>query len=130
MNEEIKKLIEDFDSGAKVQSVDMGGFGYGYEVAIQECAMEALRILQDKTLGDSDINNGLMIHNSVNQAADALVEKYGFSGAQVGAAENIASVFFKNGPKVAIQMMADIDPSRIFNIYKEDGQVKIDKYEK
>jgi DNA-binding protein YbaB len=45
MTKEISKWLSDYDSGKEVESVSMGGICEGYEIAIQDCAIEIMRNL-------------------------------------------------------------------------------------
>ena len=128
MSEHLRKWIADYDNGNVMESVEMGGMGYGYEQAIQECAIETMRNLQMVKMPKKDktFSNALSV---ASDSAVDLLKAYGYSGAQVGAARNIAAVYWKQTPAKGIALMRDIDPNRIIKIQKsEDGSVRILNY--
>ena len=85
-----------WDSGGTVWSVEMGGLGPGYEQAIQILAFELLRRWQE-------MRPMICSDPEFRKARDEVVRvvnewpEIGFSGAQVGAATNLASCFYKHG---------------------------------
>lgn len=128
MNTELAKWISDYDNRNVVLSVEMGGISDEYEQAIQALAVEIMRNLIDVNVP----HNGENIASKITQATDVAIkqiaEKYGFSGAQVGAAQNIASVFWFKTPDKAIESMKQIDKERIIKIQQGDfGKLKIIK---
>lgn len=128
MTEHLTKWIADYDNGNEMESVEMGGMGYGYEQAIQDCAVEIMRNLQTVKMPKKDNAFNREIDIATLKATNKL-KHYGFSGAQVGAAGNISAVFWKQTPEKGIEMMRDTDPSRIIKIKKaEDGSVSILNY--
>ncbi len=126
MSNQLKQWITDFDSGKTMESVSMGGMGLGYEIAIQSCAVETMRGLQELDVSEDRDEFKAAIETASNWAVEQLDKVHGFSGAQVGAANNIASVFWRQTPEKGIQMMRDQDPNRIIEIRKgENGSVEI-----
>ena len=111
MNETAKQQIEQWDRGEGVWSIEMGGLGPGYEQAIQILAIEIMR---------DEINSPIPAQESWSSWGDATVKRIdpydeetkrfklgGFSGAQVGAAKQIAYRFLKDGPKKALESCPD-----------------------
>lgn len=125
MNKEISKWLSDYDNGNEVESVSMGGMGHGYECAIQDCAIETLRALPEVPPEDKQEFRDV-IENASNHAVRVLDGVHGFSGAQVGAAKNMASVFWRQTPTKGLDMIRNSDPERIIKIVKgENGHPKI-----
>jgi hypothetical protein len=100
-----------WDSGDTVWSIEMGGLGPGYEQAIQVLAMEIIR---------DEIDNGIPEESKWRSWGDSTVTRIndscgGFSGAQVGAAKQIAYRFIKEGPSEALK---DVERERRIQISK------------
>jgi hypothetical protein len=96
------EIVDAWDKGDAVWSVEMGGLGPGYEQAIQVLAVECMRELvrvdfqwTGKQPKDTDAARALLdpVVDRVNQWPGM-----GFSGAQVGAAMGIACKFHHYGP--------------------------------
>jgi len=87
----IKELVFDYDSGKEVETVLMGGISNSYESSIQELAFSIMRKLQNIKPDKINVND-------LNKIADVEVKRLnnqcGFSGAQVCAAKNLASVLW------------------------------------
>ena len=98
-----------WDKGEPVWSVDMGGMGPGYEQAIQVLAFEIIRDNVNTPLPPA----GDKAWRTWGDAAAHRLSKWGFSGAQVGAAKNIASITLKKGWRVALNEMKAKDPDRL-----------------
>ncbi len=96
-------LLSRWDAGRGVWSIAMGGFGPGYEQALQIAAFEVLRHL---------LNGG-----KIDAAEDALarVEYLGLSGAQWGAARSLARAFHEQGPR---KVHEDFDSDRHIQVSK------------
>lgn len=117
MTKEIRKWLSDYEDGIEIESVDMGGMGDRYESAIQECAIETMRNLPNDVPEDTDqFSNAIKL--SSDYAVKILNGFHGFSGAQVGAAGNMAAVFFRKTPEKALESMRNSDPHRIIKIKK------------
>jgi hypothetical protein len=130
MSKELRDYISDYDEGKEMTSVEMGGISQGYEIAIQECAIEIMRSLQSIALPLPEDKESFsnIVSISADSAVDALDKIHGFSGAQVGAAKNIAAIFWKQTPEKALKMMEDKDPSRLMTIKKgDDGNLVLIK---
>ena len=104
--ETVKEMLKEWDAGRSVWTIEMGGLGPGYEQAIQILAIECLRELQRVRFKW----NGVVKQDSdrcraVLEPVVARVNKWpgcGFSGAQVGAAMQIAAKFHRDGPAKAL----------------------------
>ena len=126
MSEQLRKWIADYDNGNEMESVSMGGISEGYEAAIQDCAIETMRNLQMITLPEDKEAFGAAVEVAADAAVELLDKTYGFSGAQVGAAKNMAAVFWRQTPEKGIAMMKEQDPKRIIKIRKaENGTVSV-----
>lgn len=89
-----EEMLNVFDKGDTIWSVEMGGLGPGYEQAIQLLIVELVRDLKDAPLPES--------HDDQRSWGDATVHRIdqscgGFSGAQVGAAKHIAYRIVRDG---------------------------------
>lgn len=98
-----ESAIERWDAGQPVWSCSMGGLGPGYEQCIQIMGFEMLRAMLAEpfdyaTKGDDQKAWRTYVDQiDATPNVSAAVEKLGPSGAQHGAAMNIASVFARNG---------------------------------
>lgn len=125
MNTELIKHIEDFDNGKEVETVVMGGISNGYEIAIQNLAIEIMRILMMVKIPEKQEDFQSLI-NIVTDSAMEVVKEYGYSGAQVGAAKNIAALYYRQTPAKARNLLED--KSRIITISKaDDGSMKLSR---
>lgn len=114
------ELLQRWDAGTPVFTIEMGGLGPGYEQVIQIVAFEMLRYLlaskPDPDLWqDSDI--WATARDEIDVAVMPSVDYLGLSGAQHGAAMSLATSFYMNGPKMTLkQVPADrqIQVSRTF----------------
>ena len=98
-----QEWLDRWDSGSSVWSIEMGGLGPGYEQAIQITTAEILRHLlvarydhsqwqdEEKGKADSDAIRAASFKNEV-------INKLGLSGAQYGAAFQIATKLYMEGP--------------------------------
>jgi len=99
--------LQRWDSGHSVWSIEMGGLGPGYEQCIQVTAAEILRHLlaerydaskwEDKDQWKRDLDAIESFGHS-----NKIIKKLGLSGAQWGAACNIALNFYQRGPAIAL----------------------------
>jgi len=117
MSQQVQEWIADLDSGKRVKSVSMGGLGKGYELAIQNCAVETLRGIAGKEVPEELDEYKSMIRAASDEAVSKLDKAHGFSGAQVGVANNIVSVFWRQSPTKGIEMMEKQDPARIIELW-------------
>lgn len=101
--ENAQDWLNRWDADQDVWSIEMGGLGPGYEQAIQIAAAELLRFMLAKNY-DADFWEDKEIakkHGDEIRAAsyeNEAIKKLGLSGAQFGAAMNLASCLYRNGP--------------------------------
>ena len=94
----VKEAVEKWDKGETLWSIEMGGLGPGYEQAIQLLFIEILR-----DHGQDDIpDNEIVLQNWYKTFGNDTVHRInetagGYSGAQVGAAKELAYKFMKDG---------------------------------
>ncbi len=121
----IADVLTKWDAGEPVWTIEMGGMGPGYEQAIQITAFEMLRLM----VGDPpnfdaiDREAELLEHepsaipygetewhkyrdemDKALFAEDGPCRGLGLSGAQYGAASNIASVFVRHGYRAGLDL--------------------------
>jgi hypothetical protein len=121
-----EELLARWDDGNTVWSVALGGFGPGYEQAIQLAGFEVLRYLIDhkpdaERWADDDGAPWNALRAGIDAAVGPIVEPLGLSGMQWGAALNIGSVFYKQGPVAAIKM---VDSERRIQVCKNFPSLK------
>lgn len=96
--------LQRWDAGETVWSIEMGGLGPGYEQCIQITAAEVLRHLLDKKYNadrwEFALENWHRELKKIEEYAFAnpIISKLGLSGAQWGAAVNLASMLYSKGP--------------------------------
>ena len=121
--ETVSEALAKWDAGESVFSVEMGGLGPGYEQAIQILAFELMR-----AFGSVEIADGLSedewqilwegeLKRIRDATTDALNAKYGYSGAQVGAATNLALCVIRQGYRAALRNEAVKD--RLIQVSQE-----------
>ena len=99
-----REQLRRWDAGESIWSISMGGFGPGYEQAIQILAIEIVRDNLDKAMpAAGDVKAWHDWGMSTAERIDQKDEngRYacgGFSGAQVGAARNLAAAWLRRGP--------------------------------
>lgn len=96
-----------WDAGHTVWSILMGGIGPGYEQCIQVTAAEILRHLLDvkyDTEAWEDDEVWSRDRDAIEKAgfANEQIEKLGLSGAQWGAALNLALCLYRCGPRAVM----------------------------
>ncbi len=102
-----------WDRGEPVWTCDMGGMGPGYEQCIQIMGFEMLRAMLAhpgdwlKMIGDEGRDEWRKYRDMIEALPEvkAVVSYLGPSGAQFGAAMNIASVFAMNGYSRGVEMV-------------------------
>lgn len=102
--ETVEEALKIWDSGESLFSVEMGGLGPGYEMAIQGLAFEMMRELKDfKSWEDKKARK--KVQKNLDDVAHKLhAEPWGrFSGAQVGAAQGLAAMVCRQGYRVALR---------------------------
>jgi hypothetical protein len=95
-----------WDAGEGVWTIEMGGLGPGYEQAIQVCVAEIIRDNIDKPLPEGKFGEWGDATIERVDAKDPETGKYklgGLSGAQVGAAKQLAFHFLANGPAKTLE---------------------------
>lgn len=94
-----------WDRDEGVWSIEMGGLGPGYEQAIQITAAEVLRIMLAKKFDATrwdDQSSWREDLASIEKDAHPVVDPLGLSGAQWGAAVNLASQIYRRGPRAVM----------------------------
>lgn len=106
-----QELLDRWDAGKIVWTIVMGGISPGYEQALQITAFEMIRALlkQDpidwEALQD-DREATRALYDKISAEVTPIVDaKLGLSGAQFGAAWNMATVFVRHGPVKAMSMV-------------------------
>jgi hypothetical protein len=126
MNAELKKWLDALDAGEPVESVEIGGFGAGYEGAIQSLAVAIMRDLVNlEQLDWADLDKVKSVIELIRDEKVSLLDGiHRFSGAQVGAAGQLAYLFWRFGP----EKRNDV-PDRIIKIWQpKTGLGVIDVY--
>lgn len=111
---EIKDALADWDKGVPVQTISMGGMGDGYEAAIHTCVFDMIRGLEGKELPSTDDQELLRttLTDCIDHSAD-----YGYSGAQVGAATQVAYKALTEG---WADMIKSIPEDRLIEVTNPD----------
>jgi len=91
-----------WDGGQSVWSIEMGGLGPGYEQCIQITAAEILRWYLANKPDLSQEDKWKEIRDEMDTAVSPTVRPLGLSGAQWGAAVNIATMIYRHGPRVVM----------------------------
>lgn len=113
-----QEMLEAWDRGDIVWSMNMGGMGPGYDQAIQVLAVEIVR---------DNIDNPPTKENWDEWGDDScsrIDKDHGFSGAQFGAAKWLASCFIREGYQEAMdrfrkKVKEEGDEARIQMFQKE-----------
>ena len=98
-----EEALAEWDRGGSVWSCELGGLGPGYEQCIQIMGFEFLREMlanpfdYEGKADDKDVWRAYVKDIESAPGPKAIIEKLGPSGAQFGAAMNIASVFARKG---------------------------------
>ena len=103
--------LKRWDAGDSVWTIEMGGLGPGYEQAIHIIVAEILRLMLEKKYnsavwGDGDNETWQRDREEIEAMghSNATMKHLGPSGAQWGAAMNIAVMLYHHGPRT---IMAD-----------------------
>lgn len=122
--ETVTAALKQWDAGESVFSVEMGGLGPGYEMAIQGLAFELMRKLRRfKKWEDKD-----ELEKLDKKLDKTVVHKFdkepwgGFSVAQVGAAKCIASRVCRVGYRTALR--EGVVKDRLIQVSKKDLRTK------
>ena len=115
--------LQEWDTHRSVWSVSMGGLGPGYEQVIQIIAAEIMRYLLDNPVDYARAEARDAEYNKqVSNAVDEHLRNLGLfgqlspSGAQVGAAMNLAFVMTRHTPAKAYAM---VDEERHIQVSKD-----------
>ena len=106
-------VLAEWDRNGSVWSCELGGLGPGYEQCIQIMGFEMLRAMEADPYdyvaneGNEDAWRAYSKRIESEPTVKAIIEKLGPSGAQFGAAMNIASVFAKNGYAKGMEMVPE-----------------------
>jgi hypothetical protein len=94
------EMLQRWDAGKSIWTIESGGFSPGYEQALQLTMMEVLRVLlkhkPDTTTWVETIDDATK--KAIDDEAGKAVAPLGLSGAQWGAAVNLALMFYRRGP--------------------------------
>lgn len=101
----IEELLQRWDSGGVVFTIEMGGLGPGYEQCIHICVFTLLRE-RSKWENETEDNKLSVAMNQVLWN-DADCKKIGLSGEQAGAAKNLAYRFLKDGYRETLEKFPD-----------------------
>ena len=102
--EDAREWLRRWDAGETVWTIEMGGLGPGYEQCIHVTCAEALRFMLAENMDSSKWDDGAWrdtdsarvdSHLWSNPAVEALG---GITGAQAGAAKNLACMLYRHGP--------------------------------
>ena len=106
-------MLENYDRGEPVFTIEMGGLGPGYEQCIQMLTMEIIRDYLGKP-GPEGEYFGKWADDTVSRT-----DKYagGYSGAQVGAAKWLAYQLMKDGPAKVIERFPADRHIRVSNFF-------------
>src|SRR3972149_1283647 len=103
---DVTEWLKRWDAGETIWSIEMGGLGPGYEQCIQITIAEILRFMlgknYDVTMADKD--ECKIIGDEIEKMghSNPVIDKLGLSGAQWGAAMNLACQFYRKGPCVVM----------------------------
>jgi len=93
--------VERWDNGKSIWSIEMGGLGPGYEQCIQVMAVEFVRSMMAGKYDASkwvDSDAWVKDREEIETMCKDTINKLSPSGAQFGAALNLASFIYKDGP--------------------------------
>ncbi len=96
--------LKRWDEGKGVWSIEMGGLGPGYEQCIHITCAEILRYMLSRGYGPAtweDEEKAKRDNKEVedNGFANPVIKSLGLSGAQWGAAKNLAFFLYRHGPR-------------------------------
>lgn len=111
--ETVDDALAKWDAGETVFTVEMGGIGPGYEQCIQVLAFELMRVWKDEPWpaagADMLSEQQARLKDLAEPVIGRLNETLGFSGAQVGAAQNLAACVCRHGYRAALRDPAVAD---------------------
>lgn len=101
-----EEVLEEWDAGKPVNSVEIGGLGEDYEYVIQFMAFEFLRCMLENDNYDT-VENDILFSEYLDAIANDTLKNYadeeGVSGNQWNAAGYIAGMFIKLGYEWALE---------------------------
>lgn len=104
--------VRRWDEQGRVWSIEMGGFGPGYEQALQIAMIEVLRHLvatkPDSSLWGESREAWRSQIDNMHEPLTPVLEPLGLSGAQWGAACSLAAQIYARGP-IEVLKLADSD---------------------
>ena len=109
----LKEYVTAVFNGEEVESVSMGGISDGYENAIQHLSQSMMIDLSELQVPEDKKEFSDTVKRVCDKWVDKLDSQHGFSGAQAGAAQNMAAIFWRKSPSVALDEMRSLDPERI-----------------
>lgn len=113
------EALAKWDAGESVFSVEMGGLGPCYEMAIQGLAFELIRVFLNVNWDEyADEESWKRLEPIIDDVVHRCNDRPwgGFSGAQVGAAQNLAAIVCRQGYRMALRKVAD----RLIQVNKHD----------
>lgn len=124
MPETATEALSLWEADVLVPSIEMGGLGPGYELAIQTLAFGIIKRFENEpvdwvALDADDEKERSRILSISDEVADELDKTWGFSGAQVGAAKGLAFRTLRVGWKAALQEINEDDPDRIILVSRD-----------
>ncbi len=109
-----REMVEKWDSGETLFTIEMGGLGPGYEQAIHICVFDIMRELLDTPLPEDEKE----LDKLFNDVADKVCVGKGYSGAQVGQARNLAYRYLSKGSKATLDSLPEEMRDRIIQVSK------------
>lgn len=97
--ESAKEAVEMWDNDKTIWTIEMGGLGPGYEQCIQLLTMEVLRDHMNDQIPEKGTDEMKSWWKNFGEGAVKRTDEKvgGYSGAQVGAAKNLAYHFLMDG---------------------------------
>ena len=118
--QDAKEQLRRWDAGDTIWSIEMGGLGPGYEQSIQILAIEIIRDNLDKPL-PTESSWSVWADDTIarvdKKLPDGTYSCGGFSGAQVGAAKNLAFRWLKEGPAKLLQQVPNERRIQVSNFW-------------
>lgn len=102
-------ILDRWDAGEIIHTIEMGGLGPGYEQAIHVAAMEVLRqFIAEKPDCTNWVENGF-IYDYISTSHNKIkgLPGLGLSGAQWSAAVHVASRLYKDGPRQFVKSIPE-----------------------
>lgn len=104
-------IIERWDAGRSIWSIVMGGLGPGYEQAIQIAAVEMLRewiaMEPDRVAMRGDRWKDIRDDCEARLKGNPVMDRLGLSGAQWGAAMQLSTAWYLDGPRKTLLRVKD-----------------------